>query len=607
MCGIAGIVNFNNGSYKENLEKMKDSISHRGPDGYGIEELTGANLVHTRLSIVDLEGGKQPMYSTDGRFCITFNGEIYGFKELAKETGYNFSTCSDTEVILAMYIKYGKSMMSKLSGMFSFAIWDNLSKSLFCARDRFGEKPFYYAFGRSGEFVFASEPKSIIASGLISNELDENSICHYLKKLYVHPSTSIYKKISVLRPGFFLEVNKDGVNETRYWSFPDTRKDSVTLDQAVETVSFLLKSSVEKQLIADVPIGAFLSGGVDSSSVVSVASSIKPDLMTMSYRFKSGFDEGEYAKTIAEIYGTNHIELYEEPFDLLEILKNLSFVYDEPFADSSSVPTYQICKEASKHCKVALTGDGADELFGGYTWKYRPLVYQAIFGNSNYFRTLALYIVSGILKSFSKKALNIHRYYALKNVVLERDVNSSVDDLYWFFSDKEISKLGVKKTSDNLERWFDGSGRLLDFNDALKVDLSDYMVGDILVKTDRASMANGLELRSPFLDKELAEYVISLPGRLKLDKKSDKIILRTAFAKQWPDRIKYRSKQGFGSPIEGWLTSPSLDDAKDFYFSKDSRISKFLNPDQVQAYKNSNDSKTWALLIFSMWCERWAV
>ncbi|TBW51588.1 asparagine synthase (glutamine-hydrolyzing) [Marinobacter halodurans] len=600
MCGISGIWHRSNRNYRRHLRKMNETLSHRGPDGAGEYETEGLCLGHTRLSIVDLEGGKQPMTSKDNSCAVTFNGEIYGFERIKKEQNYEFRTHSDTELLLALYENQDVKMLERLPGMFSFSIWDAKRKRLFCARDRFGEKPFYYAWGANGEFIFSSEIKAILATGLVDGIVDESAVSHFLKKLYIHPHSSVYKNIKVLKPGHYLLVDESGVQEVRYWEFSE-RDNRVSISEAVEEVQMRLRRAVRDQLVADVPVGAFLSGGLDSSSIVSAASSECKELMTLSYRFKGEYDEGDYAKSVAAKFGTKHIEMFEGELSVTEALEKMAYIYDEPFADSSNIPTFQICEEARKYCKVVLTGDGADELFGGYSWKYRPFYFQSEIQDSKSSALVAGMLINKVLGKFTKIGGFSDKAIAYKQKFSGKSVRQAMAELYFMFSDAELNMLGLR-SPDVL-----GGARLSSLNDVLKEDMSDYMAGDILTKTDRSSMANGLELRSPFLDPALVEYVMSLSGNFKVDRKSDKILLREAYGNQLPRKVRNRPKQGFGSPVAAWLSAPQMIDTLNYYFSPERRYSKFLDSTAVARYKFQKDMRTWALLVFSIWCETWEV
>ena len=349
MCGIFGIFDSNIESKKENLKRMSQVLQHRGPDGSGIHYFDDCALGHTRLTIIDKINGDQPMLNFAANVGLTFNGEIYGYKAIKAQINYPFHTTSDTEVLLALYQKYGIKLLEKLPGMFSFGLWDVKKKILFCARDRFGEKPFYYAFGNNNEFIFASEIKAIIASGLIDPEIDEISLQHYLKRLYVHPSKTIYGNIFSLPPAHYLTFQNDKCNINPYWKLPE-KDETISLESAVENFKSLFDQAVKKQLVADVSVGAFLSGGLDSSTVVNAASQYNGNLKTFSFGFTDkNKNELQYARAVAEKYNIEHNELTENTDNLGDILIQMQTVYDEPFADSSNVPTYLISKLASKH------------------------------------------------------------------------------------------------------------------------------------------------------------------------------------------------------------------------------------------------------------------
>jgi len=307
MCGIAGIIKKDSQKYKPQLKKMTDSLSHRGPDAEGFYFFKDCGLGHRRLSIIDLKTGDQPMLSYNGQAGVVFNGEIYGYQEIKKNlSNYSFQTTSDTEVILALYEKYGENFVKHLPGMFAFALWDDKNKKLICARDRFGEKPLYYALGKNGEFIFASEIKAILASDLIKPKLNKKSLIHYLKRLYVHPYSAIYENIYVLPPAHFLIYQNKKIKINRYWQMPELNY-QITFDEAIEKFKKLLFEAVKKQLVTDVPVGAFLSGGLDSSTIVAIASQYKKNLNTFSFGFGEWINELPYALEIARKYKTNLI------------------------------------------------------------------------------------------------------------------------------------------------------------------------------------------------------------------------------------------------------------------------------------------------------------
>lgn len=599
MCGIAGILSEQSSPFTSHLQNMVQSLYHRGPDASGVHSFEKCSLGHARLSIIDLSGGKQPMLDTSSQVAITFNGEIYGYQDIKKKlTNYSFRTTSDTEVILALYETYGNTLLKHLPGAFAFGLWDNRSHSLLLARDRFGEKPLYYAFGKHNTFVFASEIKAILASGLIEPALNNQSVRHYLKHLYVHPHSCIYQNIHTLPPAHQL-IHKDGkIAISKYWEIPTTNH-SVSLPNATEEFQYLLEDSVKKQLVADVPVAAFLSGGLDSSTIVSIASRYNAQISTISFGFGDTINELPLAKKSAQQYNTNHIELQARDFKISDLLLEMQSVYDEPLADSSNIPTYIISKLARHYAKVVLTGDGADELLGGYSFWYQPLVYVEKLQHKPYLRhSLALF--NSLLSSLSKRAAN----KVMRKLSTGLTFNSvmgahAMQNIY--LTDHEIDLLGIRNNSFPKKYDFPVSQTV---NDAMNMDLLDYMPGDILVKTDRASMANSLELRAPFLDVKLAEFCISLPSRLKVNETTTKIILRKAFENQWIDELKTVPKQGFGAPVSHWLKEKDFLDLKQEYlWNKNKKIFGIMDYNSMLPYTKTDNYITWLLLVLSIWLE----
>lgn len=605
MCGIVGIVSDNALDYKENLKRMILSLKHRGPDGQGEYYFSQCALGHVRLSIIDIANGQQPMLSSSKTNGLIFNGEIYGYQELKKSLNiYQFKTHSDTETILALYDKYDIDLLKQLPGIFSFAIWDQNKQRLFCARDRFGEKPFYYAIGTNGEFIFASEIKAILASGLVNPVLDDESLSHYLNYLYVHPSKCIYKNIYTLPPASYLIFENHKVSIKKYWNLPILQH-NLSINEAMEEFKFLLKKAVKKQMVADVPVGAFLSGGLDSSTIVALASEYTEKLTTFSFGFGDVINELPFAKIVAQKYNCNHIEMCDNESNLAELLITMQDIYDEPFADSSNIPTYLISKLASHHTKVVLTGDGGDELLGGYTSWYRPLYYMNDKKNSQYLYYIFLRILNKINSKFN---MGLYNNISQRIRGFNLSKSSSICEVHQeqrrYFSNNELDKLGLKYIDFN---------NYIPFNmplsntvdDAFRMDLLDYMPGDILVKTDRASMANGLELRAPFLDVDFASFCIQLPVCLKIDEHDDKMLLRNAFADKWTKEINNRKKQGFGAPVAQWLNLESIVELKEEYLkNKNKKIFSILSYKETQKLITTDNYQTWILLVLSLWLEK---
>lgn len=607
MCGIAGIISNNNNKYETEINRMIESLHHRGPDDNGSYFDDICSLGHTRLSIVDIEHGQQPMKSTASDTIIVLNGEIYGYKDLKKNLlDFNFKTKSDTEVVLALYDKYGVDMISHLPGMFAFAIWDNNLKRLFAARDRFGEKPFYYAFGSDGEFIFASEIKAILSTNLVKPVLNLDAVGHYLKYSYVHPHQCIYKNIYVLPPAHYLIYQNNNLIVKKYWDLPDTDTTKRNYENVLEEFEFLLKKSVQNQLIADVPVSIFLSGGLDSSTITLLANNFIKDISTFSFGFPdSEKNELHFARDIAQKYNTNHNEIIDDNFDLISALYEVNNIFDEPFADTSSVPTYLISKKVSKYSKVVLSGDGGDELLAGYIC-YRKLYQNNKIKNKKDYYNILLYLMIKFTKYFNIRV----RYLRKKNDYILKWKNlkfSKMTDLYYqersFCNNTDLKRLGLNFT-DNIDSvlWkLDDS----DMNNILKMDVNSYLLGDILVKTDRTSMACGLEVRCPFLDKDFAEFSLKLPFDYKMNNDFDKLILRKCFQNRWTPLIAKRGKQGFGPPLNKWLKDKRFLELKhNFLQKKDNNIYSILSYDQVQKDIQHSQRSFWDMLILSMWLEK---
>jgi asparagine synthase (glutamine-hydrolysing) len=600
MCGITGIVAKDAKKYSGKIDSMIKSLKHRGPDGDGAHIFANCALGHVRLSTIDLVGGYQPMLFGNNHGGLVFNGEIYGYQEIKKSlNNYNFKTKSDTEVILALYDKYGDRFVEKLPGAFSFALWDDKTQSLICARDRFGEKPFYYATGNNGEFIFASEIKAIIASGLLEPIIDRESLAHYLKKLCVPANKTIYKNIHILPAAHFLIYKDNKIEIEKYWDAPRVQE-NISLEEAKEKLFYLLRESVKKQLVADIPVGAFLSGGIDSSTVVALAKEFNKNIETFSFAFKDSFNELPYAKLIADKYETKHTELFDDENEVGNVLLKLHEIYDEPFADSSAIPTYLISKLTQKHTRVALTGDGGDEMFGGYGWYKNLLDFKPGHGNiiaENTDKLIGKMIsraTGGGTNIFTQKSFG-HRYGRLY-----KDIVEAHDSQISYFSDAEISGIGLPIPTRELPSWKISN----DINDAMRMDIQGYMPADILKKIDRASMSCGLELRAPFLDKELSEFAISLPYQLKLNRTEQKIILKEALGDRLPKEILEKKKKGFGAPANKWLNFKNIKEIKKEYLSNKSlEIGRIFNPEDLKRISDKDNYQTWIVLVLSLWLE----
>lgn len=594
MCGIAGIITPNARNYTKEIQEMTDAIAHRGPDSAHHEFYENAALGHRRLSIIDLSAtGKQPLFSSTKNECIVLNGEIYGYLDLKKKySDYRYQGTSDTEVILAMYQQKGQDLLQELPGMFAFAIWDEEKQELFCARDRFGEKPFYYAKGKNGEFIFASEIKAILSSGLIKPVVNKDAISHFLQYGYVSAQQSIYTNIFTLPPAHFLVLKNNEISVERYYSLPKNDL-KINLSEAKEEFTHLLKNAVQKQLIADVEVGSFLSGGLDSSTIVAMVNEFKENQTTISFGYSGEDSELKFAEEIAKKYQTNHIEIHENRGNIAADLQKISPFFDEPLADMSYTPQFKICQAAARHLKVVLSGDVGDELFGGYDFY---TVEQQLRNHFSY---------NNILVKFGLKQFRKFRetsYITNENIGHKNILDFHQNTVRNFFSKKERNDLGLHS---NYHQNYSFSIDENSLNDLMRVDLEKYVPGNMLVKSDRMAMANSLEVRTPFLDKDFAEFCIQLPENLKLDSDSDKIILRESMKNYWTKTIQTRNKQGFGSSVEAWFEEESLISLSDSLLKNSShKVFDFVDFKASQKFLNK-DKKHWNLLQLAIWAENY--
>ena len=594
MCGIAGIITPNARNYTEEIQKMTDAIAHRGQDAAKKEFYENEALGHRRLSIIDLsETGKQPMFSNSKKECIVLNGEIYGYQNLKqKYSDYPYRGTSDTEVILAMYQAKGQNILEELPGMFAFAIWDEEKQELFCARDRFGEKPFYYALGKNGEFIFASEIKAILASGLLKPIVNQEAISHFLQYGYVNAQQSIYSNIFTLPPAYSMVYAQGKIQLKRYYNLPKNDL-KINLSEAKEEFSHLLKNAVEKQLIADVEVGSFLSGGLDSSTIVAMVNEFKEKQTTISFGYSGENSELKFAEEIAKKYKTNHIEIHENRGDIATDIKKISPFFDEPFADMSYTPQFKICQAAARHLKVALSGDVGDELFGGYHFY---TVEQEMRNHFSY---------NNVLLQFGLKQFGRFRetsFVTKQNAIYKNILDFHQNHVRNYFSESERFVLGIKA---NFQQEYSFNIDPNSVNDMMRVDLEKYVPGNMLMKSDRMAMANSLEVRTPFLDKDFAEFCIQLPDNLKIDSTNDKIILRETMQNYWTESIKNRGKQGFGSSVETWFEEDSLMNLSDELLKNSShKVFDFIDFKSTQKHLNK-DKKHWNLLQLAIWAENY--
>lgn len=624
MCGICGIVNKNGKPIEQNiLRAMNQKLFHRGPDneGYFVKENIG--IAMRRLSIIDINTGQQPIFNEDNTIGIVFNGEIYNFLELKKELvekGHTFKTFSDTEVILHLYEDLKEDCVKKLRGMFAIAIIDIKEKKLLLARDRFGKKPLYY-FDNNDVFVFSSELDSLIEHPQVKREINLNAVNMYLTLQYIPSPDTIYRDISKLKPAHLLTLKFDGKPLLKkYWEL-NLKPINIYIEEAKQRLKELIFESVKLRMIADVEIGAFLSGGIDSSIVVGVMShlSTKP-VKTFSIGFKEEkFSELNYAKKIAERFSTDHTELIVSD-KMIDIVTDIPKIYGEPFADPSALPTYYVSKITSKHLKVALNGDGGDEAFGGYV---RYLFIKTVETLKRFKFDMPAKLFLKLTKPFPEGDAPFNIIWRLKKA-LRAFESKNIEDVYIssvsFFDPVEKQKYLTDRflsnfTYDPAYEYLNNFLKRVDGDILRKVsylDYNTYLAEGLMTKMDRASMINSLETRSPLLDHKLVEFVFQLPSNYKINRFKTKYILKETFSDILPDEIKNRSKMGFGIPLGPWFRN-ELKNIFEENCIKDGFINRgyFKKEELIKLwnehinFKKDNGYKLWTILILELWHKRY--
>lgn len=622
MCGISGIISINKeGKFDESVKAMLKTMIHRGPDDEGIYSEPGACLGHRRLSIIDLSSAAhQPMGNEDKSIWVILNGEIYNYKDLREtlqKKGHKFSSQSDTEVILHLYEEEGKDSVRELVGMFAFALWDAKNKLLLLARDRIGKKPLLYTYS-NGNFCFASEFAALLEGTFTQKEINPEAIDYYLTFGYIPAPLTIYKNISKLMPAHIL-IFKDGdIKIERYWELDYEKKINISEEEAEEEITRLLLDAVRIRLYSDVPLGAFLSGGIDSSLVVGLMSKLYPNQIKT---FSIGFDEEDYnelkyARNIAKHFNTDHHEFVVKP-KALDILTLLVERYGEPYADPSCIPAYYVSKISKDYVSVALNGDGGDELFAGYE-RYQAMVYSELFNrlpklwkdsiSSLFIKNIpesidARKLPRKIRRFFEGASLPLYKRYIKWIGVFEDELKTKI------YSSDFLNTVYKFNPEEFFKDYFSNSSHNLGLVDKLlKLDTLTYLPNDLLVKVDIASMANALEARSPFLDHRLMEFVVSLPSDFKLRNFRKKYILKKIATKIIPKENIYRTKQGFGVPIGQWFRT----DLKDFLcdnllspiFIKRGYFKPEVIRETVQLHLSGRKDYSfllWTLLMFEAW------
>jgi asparagine synthase (glutamine-hydrolysing) len=619
---------------------MTTALRHRGPDDHGMRIMNGGNarnlsqstsigMGHRRLSIIDLSTrGRQPMSNEDETIWLTFNGEIYNFQGIRQELvrcGHLFKSDTDTEVIIHGYEEYGEAIFEKLNGMFALGLWDANSQSLYLVRDRFGKKPLYY-WERPDGIVYASELKSFICHPDFKKRIDLDNLIRYLFFEYVPSPHSIYEGVKKLLPGHFLRWRGKDVIIRPYWRMTFGTEKTLTqpLEETQEHLIYLLGESIKKRLISDVPLGVFLSGGIDSSAIVALMSEFMPagQIKTFSIGFDDkSFDESEHARYVARLFGTDHHEQIFTSATMLDIMTEVWDFLDEPFADASILPTYILSKFTRQFVTVALGGDGGDELFAGYD----PFVAHVA---ASYYGLLPEFVHAKVVVPFSRmlpvSTNNMSFDFRLKQFLKGFPYEPALTNQIWLgsFSDKEQFDILNPEIRPRLESF----APFLDIKDSCNgISFRDtteqiiylytrfYLADDILTKVDRASMATSLEVRSPFLDVDFAEFTNGLPSGYKLKGCSRKYLLKKSLASRLPKGILRRKKKGFGIPLAKWFKKELKEQLLDTFHPARIKNDGFFDADAIWKLihehlegRRDNRKKLWTLFVFQNWKERYA-
>lgn len=639
MCGIAGVFLKDNSTktpINTIVSEMTDTLHHRGPDATGIwcDEKDNVAFGHKRLSIIDVSNnGSQPMVSGSGRFTISYNGEVYNYKEIRKEIDsrekYKWRGDSDTEVILAAIECWGLELaLSKFVGMFAFSLWDRQMRLLHLVRDRMGIKPLYW-MNKNGSFIFGSELKSLMTYENWDAEIDRHSLALFMKYKCMPAPKTVFKDVYMLEPSTIMTIDQDrNIKKNKYWDLLNVaqsgveqsfRDELLSHDEIIDNVN----SAVKSRLVSDVPVGAFLSGGIDSSAVVALmqANSMKP-VNTFSVGFSiDSYNESGYAKEIARTLGTNHTDFILEPNDALEIIPDLPKIYDEPFSDSSQIPTYLVSKMTSEHVTVALSGDGGDEVFGGYN---RYLYAEKFFDKLSAMPDSLQKVSKGLIHSLPKSVWNKifshmpskfnhsqggDKLYKLANVLGKENIevyNNLISN--WHFHDNLIE--GKFSDIDLSKPEFLPENYSVEYMQLM--DQVYYLPNDILTKVDRASMANSLEVRVPLLDHRLVENMWSLPRNYKIQNGVSKLILRNILGIHLSSVNFNRTKTGFSLPVSEWLRDKLKDWAADLLSKETMQKHGLFNYDVIHAKWNEHQSgknnwheHLWSVLMFNAWYQHW--
>ena len=623
MCGIVGFVNTSKAADRSVLERMNTAIVHRGPDDEGYFVDRSAALGMRRLSIIDVAGGHQPIHNSDRTKWIVFNGEIYNYRELRKdleEHGHTFYTNSDTETVLRLFDEYGPECIHQLRGMFAFAIWDTVERSLFLARDRVGKKPLLYSLKRNGSLIFGSEFRALLEHPDVGREVDLGAIDNYLSFQCVPAPQTAFRDIRKLEPAHWLLWKDGGITTKRYWLPDFSKKIEITEAEAIEETTRILREATKLRLISEVPLGAFLSGGVDSSTVVALMAEVADrPVKTFSIGFEEeDFSELKYARAVANHIGAKHNEFIVKP-DALELLPTLVEHYGEPYADSSAIPTYYVARETRKHVTVALNGDGGDESFAGYE-RYAAMK----LAEKYHFvpKMLRQRVMGPAVDILPTSELRRSRFRDLKRFMTAAELPKTERYLRWMstfdsaakkelFCEAVTAEFAKRRDVELIDKWFRESNGTGIVDAALLTDQMTYLPNDLLVKVDIASMANSLEARSPFLDHKVIEFAASLPGSLKMRRFETKSLLKKVATRLVPSDVVYRRKMGFGVPIGKWFRSSMKEFLRESLLSEKALSRGVIRAEIIHRYvdehteaRRDHSFPLWTFLMLELWFQR---
>ncbi|MCB2155846.1 asparagine synthase (glutamine-hydrolyzing) [bacterium] len=628
MCGIVGYWRLDGApADSELIRRMTDQIAHRGPDGDGHFVDGPLALGHRRLAIIDIAGSPQPMTTVDERYVITFNGEIYNYHELREELiarGRKFATRGDTEIILAAYAEWGSDFVRRLRGMFAFAIWDKAERRLFMARDRVGKKPLFYIFSPT-LVAFASEMKALLPLPDFDKAIDEQALYDYLTLQYVPDPATIFRSVRKLEPGHWLQVDANGTaSSQRYWKldYADA-PESLSEKEWEERTEAAIDEAVRVRLESEVPLGIHLSGGIDSSAVVAFARRhVTGKLRTFSIGFREqGFDETPYARTVAERFETDHEEFVVES-EALDILPDLVWHFDEPFADMAALPTWFLSKMTRQHVTVALNGDGGDESFAGYE-RHRGR------GDVNSMRNLPAPIRHKILPPLTNMIGKTFRGSArAEEVAYLGELLAAPDGRYYtqyltimrryqkrqLLQPDVMARIAEKNSGRFMEHYYNEPGIPSDVERRMNCDAHTYLPGALLPKVDHTTMAFGLEARSPFLDHHLMDHAASIPASIKFGNVELKRHLKRVLRGIIPDEVMDRPKKGFSVPLGVWLKGETEKIVHEMLLADDARSRAYFQPEAIERLlrfhlqgKQRNAHRLWILIVFEMWMRRFLV